>query len=103
MVSLLTALIIQGNETKIYPYQDKSSKKWGYEVSRIERGNFRPLVTCPAVYDSEKIAQQEGDGLVDSIRKLDLSPKRKELGDLIGDSKEAVQAVIDASNDSPQR
>ena len=98
MVSLLTALIIQGNETDVNPYQNRNSQKWGYIVSRMERGNYRPLVTCSLIYDSEEIAKKEGDGFVKSIRELNLSPKRKELGDLLGDSKEIVQSIVDAVN-----
>jgi hypothetical protein len=96
MVSILTALIIQENKTNVNSYQDKNSQKWGYKVSCIERGNYRPLVTCSPVYDSEKIAKKEGNGFVKLIRKLDLSPKRKELGNLLGDSKEIVQSVVNA-------
>lgn len=102
MVNLLTALIIQGNETTVSPYQDKKSQKWGYEVSRMERGNQRLLITCSAIYDSREVAQKEGEGFVGSIRKLDLSLQCKELGDLLGDSKEAVQSIIKATNGSRQ-
>ncbi len=41
MVSLITALIIKENEIDVQPYQEKNSKKWGYEVSRMERENYR--------------------------------------------------------------
>ncbi|MEK6933848.1 MAG: hypothetical protein AABW75_03160 [Nanoarchaeota archaeon] len=100
MVSLLTALIIQKNETSVHPYQNRNSQKWGYGVSRMERENYHPLVTCSAIYDSEEVAKKEGDSFVKSIRELDLSPKRKELGDLLGDSKEVVQQIIDTANSS---
>jgi predicted CopG family antitoxin len=98
MVSLVTCLIIQGNETSVHPYKDRDSQKWGYEVSRMERENYRPLVTCSAIYDSKEVAKKEGDSFVESIRELDLSPKRKEVGDLLGDSKEEVQQIIDTIN-----
>jgi hypothetical protein len=98
MVSLLTALVIQGNETEIHPYLDKTSQKWGYEVSRMERGNYRQLVSCSPIYDSEDVAKKKGEGLVKQVRELDLSPKRQELGTLISDSGKAVQKVIGTRN-----
>lgn len=102
MVTILTALIIQGNDTDISPYHDPKSKKWGYEVSRMERGNFRSLITCFPIYDSKEIALEQGEALVAEIRGLDLSSQRKGLGELLGDSKEIVQAVTDAARGSPK-
>ena len=101
MVSLLTALLIQSNEVEINLYQDGKSKKWGYEVSRMERGNYRLLVDCQAVYDSREIAQKEGEGFVKSIKKLDLKAKRTGLADSLGDFKKPVQSIIDGAKGSP--
>ena len=67
-MSLLTALIIQSNETNIHTYQD--------ENSRMERENYQPLITCQAIYDSKQIARDEGQALITQIKALDLSQKR---------------------------
>jgi hypothetical protein len=69
MVSLLTALIIQRNDVSVFPYED-DSKKWGYELGHMERGNYRALVTCEAVYSSGEEAKRNGEELVGSIREM---------------------------------
>lgn len=96
MVSLLTALIIQNNEVNLCSYKERESKKWFYEVSRIERGNFRLLFTSIAVYDSRKVALEQGNAFVDEIRKTDFSKQKREIGNLIGDAAEPINKIISA-------
>jgi len=93
MANELTALMIQSRGVKINPYQDSHSGKWGYVVS----GSYMPLLAISPVYDSKVVAQKEGEDFVDIIKNLDLPHRKKELCDLMGDTKEAVKSVIDAS------
>lgn len=97
MVSLLTALVIQSNEISIYPYRSPENQKWGYEIGRIERGNYRPGITCNPIYESKEIAKQEGKDLVDKIRSLDLSRELKELEKIIGEGMPLVQKIASAA------
>lgn len=84
MVSLRTALIIQGNDVNVYPFRDGSNGKFGYEVSYLEGGNYRPLLTHQAIYDSEDLAKSGGDAFVAEIKALDLSEKVSEIEKIIG-------------------
>jgi hypothetical protein len=86
MVSLLTALTIQGNDVVVQIYQDKEdSHKYGYVICMPKERNFRPLVTCPPVYETEVVARNKGDECISEIRKIDLSPEREGLAALLGD------------------
>ena len=87
-ISLLTALSIKNNEVEIYPFQ--SGDKWGYEVARFERGNYRQLVTCNPFYDTEQKAREEGAKLVEEIKAMDLTDKVKGLRSIVGEEESKI-------------
>ena len=84
MTSLLTALTIQANEVVVQSYGDTRTGKYGYVVCMPLERNFRPVVTCAPVYDSDADARRNGDDYVAEIKNLDLSEQRQGLAALIG-------------------
>ena len=98
MVSLITALTIQENEVSINPYQNRASEKWGYELAYTVRGNYRPLITCSPIYDTQQTAEQMGSDLVKEIKAIDLSSKRKGLAEIVGEeNSKVIQAITSAA------
>ncbi len=98
-ISLLSAFQIQENETIVSTYQSKESEKYGYVITHGEENRYRPIVSCNPFYDSEDKALTAGNELVKEIKKLDLSPQRKSLVDLVGGTETAktIDSVIQSS------
>jgi len=86
MANELTALMIQSRDVKVNPYQNSQSKKWGYVIS----GSYMPLLAISPVYNTKWIARGEGVALVKAIKNLDLLHRKKELSNLVRDSKEQL-------------
>lgn len=96
-VPLITALIIQENGAEVAVGVDESTGKYGFEIYSIIREKYRPHLTSRGIYNSEDIAMKEGKKVLDSIKFLDLSGKRKELSSLLGKDKEIIQKIVDNS------
>ena len=56
MVSLLSILEIQGNETSVDLFKDKESEKYGYAIIHNRDKYGRPIISCEPIYDSRKKA-----------------------------------------------
>jgi hypothetical protein len=97
-LSLLSALEIQGNETLVDTYRNKESGKFGYIIMHGEEKYCRPIVSCNPVYDSAEIALREGTALMSAVKKLDLSPQRKTLSDILGgETAKTVDSIVQAT------
>jgi hypothetical protein len=99
MVTLITGLQIQENETLVCPYMDKASGKYGYAITLTEERNYRTLISCQAIYDSNDVALAAGNKLRDDINELDLSPKKRSLVDAVGGPETArtIDTIVQAS------
>ncbi|MEK6827401.1 MAG: hypothetical protein AABX99_02870 [Nanoarchaeota archaeon] len=91
-IPLITALVIQSNNIKIDTFSKDG--KWGYELYRFERGNYRPEITCNPIYENRKIAMEKGKELLEAIRQIDLSEKKKNLTKIIGEEESKMIAAI---------
>ena len=80
-ISLRTALIIHNHDVKIAPYQNTKTAKYGYEIYRLERGNYRPLLTSEATFTTEEEAQREGLGLAKRFKETPLDELLKDVED----------------------
>ncbi|MCH7568860.1 MAG: hypothetical protein IIA87_05560 [Nanoarchaeota archaeon] len=72
-LSVLSAMIIQGNDVKIGIFGDGS--QFGFELYRFERDNYRAIGTSRAGYVSEKDAREAAEGLVSKVKSWDLTDK----------------------------
>ena len=95
-ISLLTALTIQANKTKIATGKGANGK-YGFEIYCIIREHYRPQITCQPIYNTDEIAKIEGEKLLKSIMEFDADKHRKGLSDLLGDAAEPVEKIISAS------
>lgn len=92
-INLHTALVIQGNDVNVETYLDKDRKKYGFVISRMERSNYREIVSTTPVYDSKRQARKAGKNFVSEVRKMDLSPQQSKLEEIMGP--EVTKAVSD--------
>jgi len=99
MVSLLSALEIQENETFVSSYENQESGKHGYAITHGEEGRYRPIISCSAIYDSKNDALTAGNESMRKIKEWDLDAKRKSLVDAVGGEKTAqtIDAIVQAS------
>ncbi|MBT3408255.1 hypothetical protein HOC99_05300 [Candidatus Woesearchaeota archaeon] len=79
MVSLLSILEIQGNETSVDLFKDKESKKYGYAIIHNKDKYGRPIISCEPIYDSRKKALAMGTELMENIKTFDLKAYRKKF------------------------
>ncbi|PJE81466.1 hypothetical protein COU58_02360 [Candidatus Pacearchaeota archaeon CG10_big_fil_rev_8_21_14_0_10_32_42] len=98
-IYLLTALIIQENGADVAVGIDERNGKYGFEIYGIIREKYRAHLTSEGLYDSEEIAEIEGRKTLDSILSLDLRKKRKELNEILGEEKEMIGKIIEASEE----
>ncbi len=97
-ISLMTALNIQGNEMQVSTYRDGKSQKWGFAIGYKERPDHPPVVTSSAAYYSRGAAKNGGVKFVEAVKRMDLSPHRRELEGMLGEAKEVIQEVISAAS-----
>ena len=70
-ITKLTALIIKNNKVDIDVYGSKDVG-YGYHVSRMERENYRLLLSSNPNFDSDEKAREAGKNLVNEIKSMDL-------------------------------
>ena len=98
MVSLLSTLEIQGNETLVDFYQHKESKKYGFIIMHNKEKYCRPIISSDAIYNSKKVAKEEGSEVMQQIKDFDLDAHRKSLVNTIGtETAKVVASVVKAS------
>ena len=71
-ITKLTALIIQNNKVDIDVYGNKDTG-YGYHVSRMERENYRLLLSSKPGFDSDEKAREAGKSLISEIKSMDLT------------------------------
>ena len=102
-IDLMSALMIQGNETMVDTYSKENEKGYGFIVYLMKGGEIHTKIisTLPNVpYDTVKEAKGIGDALVKTIREMDLNPQKSEIEKIIGTEESAmVKKVIDMSKD----
>ena len=100
-LSVRSAFEIQGNETLVDIYKDKESGKYGYIITHSEEKYCRPIVSCNPFYDSQKKALIGGKELMNTVKEMDLSPKRRELVNRIGGQETAktIDRIVKSSKD----
>ncbi|MDO8467596.1 MAG: hypothetical protein Q7S56_01455 [Nanoarchaeota archaeon] len=100
-IDLHTALVIQGNEV----YVDTTSKggndkpPYGFMIYRFERDNYRPILSSDLIFSEKTRAKEEGEKLVETIKKLDLSKEISKIERILGDDKQAVEEVVKLSQE----
>jgi len=65
-------LIIQGNEVSVNTYFNKEQTKYGFVISRMEKGEDSPLIKSGLDYATLEEAMESGQDLVAKIREIDL-------------------------------
>jgi hypothetical protein len=102
-IDLLTAMMIQGNKTMINTYTNKEKKGYGFIVYLMKRGEIHTMLvsTLPNYpYSRKKEAKKAGDNLVEEVRKLDLTPQKSELENIIGkEEAKLVSEVVKKANE----
>jgi len=73
-LSVLTCLVIQGNGAKV-AVGEMVGGGYGFEIYRIERENYRPLVTSNGDFDSDDEARKSGEEVINLVRSWDLTDK----------------------------
>lgn len=79
-LSLMSAMMIQGNETSVKTYSNNKRTGYGFIVYLMKKGKIHTKIvsTLPNFpYRNKKVAWKAGDILVEEVRKLDLSSKLK--------------------------
>ena len=94
-ISLLTALTIQENRTEVALYHE--GEKFGFYIYSVIRDNHRPQITSGPVYDSSKIAREEGQKLLKGIKSLDLDKEKERLAQILGDDAKTIEKIVSAS------
>ena len=95
MVSLLTVLTIQENDTIVSTYQERGSDKFGFAITLGEDRRYRPLLTSQPIYGSTEEAKQCGDDVVGSS---------SEVVDFMGDIEEiAAQDTLEGTQNAGLR
>jgi len=95
-ITLHTALVIQGNEVKVYAFSDKESRKFGFEIGYMERDNYRPLLSTHAVYGSKEEAEKAGNDFVREVKEMDLGEHvRKIQGILPKEERDLVGKIVE--------
>jgi len=67
-ISRLTAMIIQTNDVNVETFESPETGKYGFIISRMERGNYRTLVSTKPYTDLRDKARSDGDKLVREIK-----------------------------------
>jgi hypothetical protein len=87
-MNLHAALTIQNpdNDIRCEGYgQDRKTKKWAGAINLYHDGHFHTtLLSSESVFDSEEAAIKAMEGVVSSIRAIDLEPQKKHLEALLG-------------------
>ena len=97
-IDLLTALIIQSNEVSVETYYSGTEKKYGFVISRMERSNYREVVSTIPLYSTKREAKRGGNCFVESVKKLDLSPEKSELARIMEREAEIISGLTKAVN-----
>lgn len=101
-ISLMSALMIQGDDTYVGVYSNKEKTGYGFVVYLMKRGEIHTEIvsTIPNVpFMTEEEAQTAGDELVSQVRGMDLSSQRSKLEDIMGpETKKAVSEVVTMAN-----
>jgi len=71
-ISRITAMIIKGNEVDCDSAGPDENGKFAGWISRMERGNYRPLLNTEPIYDSAEVAIKEMESIVKEINRLEL-------------------------------
>jgi len=98
-IDLLTALIIQNNDVNVETYYSKQERKYGLVISRMERDNYRMLVSTEPIFGTKRGAKKTGNSLVKEIRELDLTPQKSKLENIMGgEETKLVSEVVKGVN-----
>lgn len=101
-ISLYSALAIQGNGDDIVcePYgQHKETHKWAGAINLYKDGFFHTtLLSSEPVYDTRELAIEGMKEVVEAVRAMDLSPKKKQLEETVGEENMGVvKTVLEAA------
>ena len=101
-LSLVSALMIQGNETKVETYSNKEKTGYGFIVYLMKEGEIHTEIasTLPNFpYKSREVALSEGENLVKTVKEADFSPKISGLQKTLGnENSKIVLGIIQEAN-----
>ena len=69
-ISFLDAILIRAGKVKVRAFSKNS--KHGFSISEYEGGNYRKMLVSEPKYDSRKEAREEGNEIVEEIKKGNL-------------------------------
>jgi len=70
-ISRLTALIIQTSNVSVETFRSPDEEKYGFIISRMERGNYQKLLSTKPYASNRDKAKSDGEGIVRKIKKDD--------------------------------
>jgi len=101
-LSLMSALMIQGNETKVETYSNEEKNRYGFIIYLIKEGEIHTEIvsTIPNFpYKSNKEARSEGENLVNVVKEMDLGPEISGLQKKLGnENSKIVSGIIQEAN-----
>ena len=72
-LSVHSAMVVQGNDVQVAV--GGSDGKYGFELYRFERDNYRAIATSQPTYNTESDAREAADGVIRMVRSWDLTDK----------------------------
>jgi hypothetical protein len=103
-LSLMSAMMIQRNETLVDTYSNNKKTKYGFIVYLIKGKEIHTEIvsTLPHYpYPTQGIAKIAGDALVKTVRDMDLSPETNKLEKAMGcpEISKAVSEIVKKANE----
>lgn len=96
-LSLMSALMIQGNEIRVDTYSNTEKTDYGFIVYLMKDGEIHTNIvdTTPHFpYESKEEAKEMGDLLVEEVRKIDLSSRTSKIEKIIGPENSKIVSGI---------
>ena len=98
-LSLISALMIQANETRCVAMGPFDDGKYGGAIYIMKDGHVHtPVISVDyGYYETCKDAVEQLEALVKEIKGMDLSAKKKEIDDAMGDAAPIVHEIVRGS------